>query len=106
METVLVVGASGRIGVSEMIATLRSERNVLAIVRNKAAAEKMFHHVGMKHAITVAEVDVTSDGGVLKVVDRVRSGNLPGFQHVYSPGAYLRPFDSVYSNSHNTKWEE
>jgi hypothetical protein len=77
--------------VSGIIAGLRSERNVLAIVRNKAAGEQIFHHVGMKHAITVAEADVTSGGGVLKVVDRVRSGNLPGFQHVYSAGAYLRP---------------
>ena len=100
METVIVVGASGRIGVSVITAALRSQRNVVAIVRNKAAAEKMFPHVGTKHGITVVEADITSEAGVEKVVDRVGSGNLPGFQHVYSAGAYLRLFDSACSNSH------
>jgi len=35
METVLVVGATGNIGVSAVTAALRSKRNVLAIVRNQ-----------------------------------------------------------------------
>jgi coenzyme F420-reducing hydrogenase delta subunit len=106
METILVVGASGRIGVSVIIAALRSQRNVVAIVRNKTAAEKIFHHVGTKRGITVVEADVTSENGVEKVMDQVRTGNLPPFQHVYSAGTYLRPFDSVSSNSHNAKSEE
>ena len=106
METILVVGASGKIGVSVIIAALRSQRNVVAIVRNKTAAEKIFHHVGTKRGITVVEADVTSENGVEKVMDQVRTGNLPPFQHVYSAGTYLRPFDSVSSNSHNAKSEE
>jgi NAD(P)-dependent dehydrogenase (short-subunit alcohol dehydrogenase family) len=71
METILVVGASGRTGVSEIIAVLQSQRNVVAIVQNKVAKEKMFHHVGTKRGNTVVEVDVTSEEGVEKVVDSV-----------------------------------
>ena len=86
METVLVVGATGNIGVSVIIAALRSKRNVLAVVRNKASADKMFQHVGMKEGITIVEADVTSEHGVQAVVDRVKAGELPHFQHVYSTG--------------------
>jgi len=84
METVLVVGATGNVGVSVITAALRSQRNVLAIVRDKAAGEKIFQHVGTKSGITIVEVDVTSEDGVEKVVKRVKAGNLPAFQHVYS----------------------
>lgn len=84
METVLIVGASGNIGVAATIAALRSKRHVLAIVRNKASEEKLFQHVGTKEGITIAEADVTSEDGVQKVVDRVRDGELPSFQHVFS----------------------
>jgi len=84
METVLVVGATGNIGVSVIIAALRSKLNVLALVRNQASAAKLFQHVGTKDGITVVEADVTSDDGVEKVVAQVKDGNLPSFQHVYS----------------------
>ena len=87
METVLVVGASGNIGVSVIIAALRSHRSVLAIVRNKASADKIFQHVGTKEGITFVEADVTSENGVQKVVAQVQAGTLPAFQHVYSTGA-------------------
>ena len=86
METVLVVGASGNIGVSVITAALRSQRNVLAIVRNEASADKIFQHVGRKDGITIVKADVTSEDGIQKVVDRVRAGNLPAFQHVYAAG--------------------
>ncbi|PNP52417.1 hypothetical protein THARTR1_07021 [Trichoderma harzianum] len=86
METVLVVGASGNIGVSVIIAALRSGRRVLAIVRNNAAEQKIIQHVGTKDGITFVEAQVTDEKSVQKVVDRVKAGQLPDFQHVYSAG--------------------
>ena len=88
-ETVLVVGATGHIGVSAVIGALRSKRNVLALVRNAAAAERLFHHAGTRDGITAVEADVVSEHGVQGVVDRVKSGKLPAFQHVYSAGEYF-----------------
>ncbi|KAK4071097.1 uncharacterized protein Triagg1_6464 [Trichoderma aggressivum f. europaeum] len=88
METVLVVGASGNIGVSVIIAALRSGRRVLAIVRNNAAEQKIIQHVGTKDGITFVEAQVTDENSVQKVVDRVKAGGLPDFQHVYSAVAY------------------
>jgi len=88
METVLVVGSSGNVGVSVIIGALRSHRNVLAVVRNKEAADRIFHHVGAQKGITIAEADVLADDGVEKVVDKVRAGELPDFQHVYSAGLF------------------
>lgn len=86
METVLVVGATGNIGVSAITAALRSKRNVLAIVRNQDSAKKLFKHVGTSEGITCTEADVTSATGVKSVVDQVRAGKLPTFQHVWSSG--------------------
>jgi NAD(P)-dependent dehydrogenase (short-subunit alcohol dehydrogenase family) len=88
METVLVVGSSGNIGVSVIIAALRSGRKVLAIVRNKAAEEKIIQHVGTKDGITFVEAKVTDEKSVQRVVEKVKSGELPAFQHVYSAGKY------------------
>lgn len=84
METVLVIGATGNIGVSAVKGALNSGRNVLAIVRNQASADKLVRHVGSAERITFAEASVTADDGVQSVVDRVRAGELPAFQHVYS----------------------
>lgn len=92
METVLVVGASGNIGVSVIIAALRSGRRVLAIVRNSAAEQKIVQHVGTKDGITFVEAQVTDESSVQKVVDRVKAGELPDFQHVYSAGEYRNQF--------------
>jgi NAD(P)-dependent dehydrogenase (short-subunit alcohol dehydrogenase family) len=89
METVLVVGATGNIGVSAVVAALRSGRKVLAVVRNQASADKLVKHVGNELAnkgITFVEADVLSDSGVRGVVDQVRAGKLPSFQHVYCCG--------------------
>lgn len=86
METVLVIGATGNIGVSAVIATLRSKRNVLAVVRNQSSADKLVKHIGSSEGITFAEADVVSDSGVKGVVDRVQAGKLPAFQHVFSSG--------------------
>ncbi|TKA44803.1 hypothetical protein B0A55_13564, partial [Friedmanniomyces simplex] len=83
-ETVLVVGATGNVGVSAVIGSLRSGRGVLAVVRNQASADKLFKHVGSKEGITTVEADVTSESGVQGVVDQVKAGRLPAFQHVYS----------------------
>ncbi|KKP02143.1 hypothetical protein THAR02_05774 [Trichoderma harzianum] len=87
METVLVVGASGNIGVSVIIAALRSGRRVLAIVRNSAAEQKIVKHVGTKDGITFVEAQVIDESSVQRVVDRVKAGELPDFQHVSSADA-------------------
>ena len=89
METVLVFGSSGNIGVSTIIAALHSGRKVLAVVRNKAAEDKIAGHVGTRDGITFAHAEVTDEQSVKKVVDRVRAGELPAFQHVYSAGTYI-----------------
>lgn len=86
MHTVLVIGATGNIGTSAVIAALRSRCGVLAIVRNQASAEKLFANVGTREGITTVEADIMSDKGVKSVVSKVRSGELPAFQHVYSAG--------------------
>ena len=88
METVLVVGATGNIGVAAILAALRSNRNVLAIVRNQASAAKLFQHVGTQEGITIVEANIMSEHGVQSVVDKVRAGKLPAFQHVYAAGEY------------------
>ena len=86
METVLIIGATGNIGAAAVLGALRSKRNVLAIVRNQASANKLFQHIGTKDGITTVEADIMSDQGVQTVVDQVRAGKLPPFQHVYSAG--------------------
>ncbi|KAK0757993.1 hypothetical protein N5P37_009289 [Trichoderma harzianum] len=83
-EHVLVIGATGNIGVAAVKAALNSGRQVLAIVRNQASAEKLYKHVGSSEGIQVIEADVTSDTGVKSVVDQVKAGKLPAFQHVYT----------------------
>ncbi|KAK4063805.1 hypothetical protein H0G86_006971 [Trichoderma simmonsii] len=83
-EHVLVIGATGNIGISAVKGALNSGRQVLAIVRNQASAEKLFKHVGNSEGIQVIEADVTSDTGVKSVVDQVKAGKLPAFQHVYT----------------------
>ena len=90
MPTVLAVGATGNIGVAAIIAALRSKLNVLAIVRNQSSADKLFQHVGTKEGITTVEADITSENGVQGVVDQVKAGKLPAFQHVYSCGMFAR----------------
>jgi NAD(P)-dependent dehydrogenase (short-subunit alcohol dehydrogenase family) len=86
METVLVVGSTGNIGASAVTAALRSKRQVLAIVRNQSSADKLIKNIGSSDGITFVEADVLSDSGVKGVVDQVRAGKLPTFQHVYSCG--------------------
>ncbi|KAL4941606.1 hypothetical protein BDV06DRAFT_194168 [Aspergillus oleicola] len=92
METVLVVGATGNIGVSAVKGALSSKRNVLAIVRSQASADKLIRHIGSSDGITTVKADVLSDTGVKSVVDQVRAGKLPAFQHVYSSvgGEYIK----------------
>ncbi|KAJ0162903.1 hypothetical protein CTA2_3844 [Colletotrichum tanaceti] len=83
-ETVLVFGASGNMGISAVIAALRSGRQVLAVVRNKANGEKIHKYAGTREGITVAEADPTSEGSLRALVDQVRAGKLPSFQHVWA----------------------
>ncbi|OPB46394.1 hypothetical protein A0O28_0065150 [Trichoderma guizhouense] len=83
-EHVLVIGATGNIGVAAVKGALNSGREVLAIVRNQASAEKLYKHVGSTKGIQVIEADVTSDTGIKSVVDQVKAGKLPDFQHVYT----------------------
>ena len=89
METVLVVGATGNIGVSAVKAVLRSGRHVLAVVRNQDSAQKLFQHVGTHEGISTVEANILSEHGIQGVVEKVESGHLPAFQHVYSAGGYL-----------------
>lgn len=84
METVLVVGSSGNIGVSAIIAAQRSNRAVIAVIRNGSAKEKILSHIDSPENITFVEADVTSDSGLQSLVDRVRNGDLPAFQHVFA----------------------
>lgn len=86
METVLVVGSTGNIGTSAVSAALRSKRNVLALVRNQISAEKLVKNVGTSQGITFAHADVASKNGIKSVVEQVRAGKLPAFQHVWSSG--------------------
>ncbi|KAM0521962.1 hypothetical protein ACHAPE_002528 [Trichoderma viride] len=83
-ERELVIGATGNIGVSAVKGALHSGRQVLAIVRNQASANKLYKHAGTSEGITVVEADVTSETGVKSVVDQVKAGKLPAFQHVYT----------------------
>ncbi|KAH6989603.1 hypothetical protein BKA56DRAFT_576123 [Ilyonectria sp. MPI-CAGE-AT-0026] len=91
METVLVVGATGNIGVAAVKGALNSKRNVLAVVRNQNSADKLVKHIGSSEGITFVEANVLSDTGIQGVVAQVRAGKLPDFQHVYScvGGAYV-----------------
>lgn len=89
METVLIVGATGNIGVSAAKAVLSTGRQVLAIVRNSASAAKLYHHLGTKDRVVTVEADVCSETGVQGVIDQVEAGKLPAFQHVFSAGNIL-----------------
>lgn len=89
METVLVVGATGNIGVSTVKAALRSGRHVLAVVRNQVSAKNLFRHVGTQEGISTVEADILSEHGIQGVVEKVKSGHLPAFQHVYAAGMHL-----------------
>ncbi|KAL9090843.1 MAG: hypothetical protein Q9159_001784 [Coniocarpon cinnabarinum] len=71
-------------GTSAVIAALRSGRRVLAVVRNQDSADRLLRNVGSDKGITFAEANVISDSGIKGVVDRVRAGKLPSFQHVWS----------------------
>lgn len=86
METVLVVGSTGNIGTAAIIGALRAGKKVLAIVRNQDSAAKLFRNVGTQEGITTVQADVTSESGVRSVVDQVKAGKLPAFQHVYCAG--------------------
>jgi NAD(P)-dependent dehydrogenase (short-subunit alcohol dehydrogenase family) len=86
METVLIVGATGNIGTAAVKGALNAGLQVLAIVRNSASAEKLFRNVGTREGITTVEADILSDTGVQSVVDQVKEGKLPTFQHVYATG--------------------
>jgi NAD(P)-dependent dehydrogenase (short-subunit alcohol dehydrogenase family) len=89
METVLVVGATGNIGTAAVIGALAAGYKVLAIVRNTSSANKLFENVGSREGITTVEANVMSDTGVQSVVNNVKAGKLPSFQHVYAAGEYL-----------------
>jgi NAD(P)-dependent dehydrogenase (short-subunit alcohol dehydrogenase family) len=108
METVLIVGSTGNIGVSAVTAALRSNRNVLAVVRNQDSTNRLIGHITsskiitseeVSQRITFAEADILSDTGVKSVVDRVRGGELPAFQHVWSSGESLVPACVVCINT-------
>ena len=53
METVLVVGSTGNIGVAAVRAALRTNRQVIAIVRNQSSAAKLLKYIGSSDGITI-----------------------------------------------------
>lgn len=83
-ETVLIFGASGNIGIAAVIGALQSKRNVIAVVRSQASGQKILDYVGSSEGITIVEADVASMESLRGVVDRVRAGELPSFQHVFA----------------------
>lgn len=94
-EAVLIIGASGNVGISVIIAALHSNLDVLAPVRNDKAKHKILHDLTYDPSlpvdrITFAEVDISQDDGVASIVARVEKGDLPAFQHVYSTGRAQR----------------
>lgn len=86
-ETIIVVGSTGNIGFAAVTAALRTNRNVLAIVRSQASADKLIKYIGSDKGITTVTADVLSDTGVNEVVDQVRAGKFSAFQHLWSSGA-------------------
>lgn len=96
-----MVGATGNIGAAAVTGALRSGRKVLAIVRNQDSAAKLFRNVGTEEGITTAQADVTSEGGVRSVVDQVKAGKLPAFQHVYCAGKLARNFCRLMACANN-----
>lgn len=103
METVLVVGSTGNIGVAAVLGALRAKCSVPAIVRNQMSADKLFQHAKSKENITVVVADITSETGVQGVVDQVRAGKLPAFQHVYSAGMrYLNIYELAFARLFRT----
>jgi len=55
-------------------------------MRNQNSADKLVKYIGSSEGITFLEANVLSGSGVKGVVDQVRPGKLPAFQHVYSSG--------------------
>ncbi|KAM0717519.1 hypothetical protein Q7P37_007371 [Cladosporium fusiforme] len=97
-ETVLVVGSTGNIGLSAVHAALCAKRKVLAVVRNQSSADKLIKYIGSDEDITFTQADVLSDTGIKGVVDQVRQGKLPAFQHVWSSvgGEYVvEPIEGI-----------
>ena len=86
METVLVIGATGNVGASAILAALNTGRSVIAVVRNASSADKLYRNVGTREGITTVDADVTSLESLKGVVEKVERGDLPAFQHVYSAG--------------------
>lgn len=97
LERVLVVGATGNIGIAAVKGALRSGREVLALVRNQASADKLYKHIGSSEGITVVEASVISDTGIKSTVDQVKAGKLPAFQHVYTCGWSFIPYTQIQS---------
>lgn len=90
-QTVLAIGSSGNVGLSVIIAALRTNRNVLAVVRSQTSQDKVLHQLSYDKTlptdrVTFTQADVSSDTGVAGVVEQVKAGKLPAFQHVYSAG--------------------
>lgn len=83
-ETVLIFGASGNMGLAAVIGALKTGRHAIAVVRNEASAQKIFKYAGSREGITIAEADVNSEESIRGVVDQVRAGKLPSFQHVWA----------------------
>ncbi|PQK11501.1 hypothetical protein BB8028_0003g01260 [Beauveria bassiana] len=97
-DTVLVIGASGKIGVPAILAARRVGYNVLAVIRNEQSQSKLLRHVGSQEGITFTYGDPTQEQDLVNVVDQVKAGKLPDFQHVFTAVGQLHlkgPIQSV-----------
>ncbi|KAF1731200.1 hypothetical protein CRV24_009279 [Beauveria bassiana] len=92
-DTVLVIGASGKIGVPAILAARRVGYNVLAVIRNEQSRSKLLRHVGSQEGITFTYGDPTQEQDLVNVVDQVKAGKLPDFQHVFTAVAYRATID-------------
>lgn len=83
-ETVLVLGASGNIGISAIFGAKATGRNVIAVVRSKESQDKVVKAVGSADGITFTIGDATDEKACHAVVEDVKAGKLPAFHHVFS----------------------
>lgn len=67
-DVVLVVGASGKIGVSAILRALKAGRKVLVVVRSASAMERTLQQVGTLEGIVFTYADPTTENDLLDFV--------------------------------------
>ncbi|KAM3498635.1 hypothetical protein MY10362_008057 [Beauveria mimosiformis] len=98
-ELVLVVGASGKMGVSAILGALKTGRKVLAVVRSESAMQRTLQQVGTSEGIVFTYADPTRENDLLDVVAKVKRGELPSFQHVFTSVGKVELHSPIYTVS-------